>query len=295
MSIDSLYSWNFLNKIGIPFLSIFLYNTLGSFPNNKKGAVFMRINIGENLKRLRLKKEITQEEMAEVFGVSPQAISRWENNTAYPDITLLAGIAIYYNTSIDEIIGMDEIRKAENLNNIFRDVNILVADNKVDDAIALIREGLKLHPDNGGLLLALGETLAHNNEDIAVIEEASSLLERALQRGDISMKAKSTATVNLIFLYLKLNRVEKANILIKSLPHIWESREILMPEGYDGDEYADELKKSIIKALVFLCSKVKNVQFHQSTKIPSYFQLGVDFEPKESTDEMLDLLSNFLK
>jgi transcriptional regulator with XRE-family HTH domain len=55
----------------------------------------MKINIGENLKRLRLQKEFTQEQLAEVFGVSPQAVSRWENNTAYPDITMLPGIAIY--------------------------------------------------------------------------------------------------------------------------------------------------------------------------------------------------------
>ena len=39
---------------------------------------------------------------AEAFGVSPQAISRWENNSTYPDITMLPSIANYYNVSIDE-------------------------------------------------------------------------------------------------------------------------------------------------------------------------------------------------
>jgi hypothetical protein len=54
-------------------------------------------------------------------------------------------------------------------------------------------------------------------------------LERALQ-GNLIMKSRCTATVNLLFLYLKLGKTDKANELIKSLPHIWESREILMPE-----------------------------------------------------------------
>ena len=70
----------------------------------------MKINIGERLKQLRLQKGLTQEQLAEVFGVSAQAVSRWENNTSYPDITLLPGLAIYFNTSVDAIVGMDEIR-----------------------------------------------------------------------------------------------------------------------------------------------------------------------------------------
>ena len=43
----------------------------------------------EIFKALRKDKQITQEQAAEVFGVSPQAISRWENASSYPDITLL--------------------------------------------------------------------------------------------------------------------------------------------------------------------------------------------------------------
>lgn len=107
----------------------------------------MKINIGENLKRLRLKKDLTQEQLAEVFGVSPQAISRWENNTAYPDITILPGIAVFYNTTIDELIGMDEIRKTENIAKIHNDVHALVASSQVDKAIAIIRNGLKILPE----------------------------------------------------------------------------------------------------------------------------------------------------
>lgn len=254
----------------------------------------MRINIGENLKKLRLKKDLTQEQLAEVFGVSPQAVSRWENNTAYPDITMLPGIAVFYNTTIDELIGMNEIYKTENINKIHRDVHTLVSSNEVAKAITLIREGLKLHPNNSGLLLALGETLAHNSDDIAVKEEAISLLERALQLGDISMKAKSTASVNLLFLYLKSEKIDKANVLIKSLPHIWESREVLIPEVFNGDEYTEEFKKSIIKSLVFFYNKIKEVPSRKFGETPSYIQLGVDFEPKENLDEILNLIKNFL-
>ncbi len=256
----------------------------------------MKINIGENLKRLRLSKDLTQEQLAEVLGVSPQAISRWENNSAYPDITMLPGIAVFYETTIDNIIGMDEIRKTENINKIHNDVHILMHENKIDETINMLKEASKLYPNS--FLGDLASTLAvkgTQNNDADIMEEAVALFERRCNSGNISMKAKSTVTVNMVFLNLKLGKIDKANELIKSLPHIWESREILMPEVYDGDEYTEELKKSIIKALVFLYGKIKSCSNRNYGEIPSYFQLGVDFEAKYGVDEMLGIIKDFLK
>ena len=86
----------------------------------------MKLNIGDNLKLLRLQKGLTQEHLADIFGVSAQAVSRWENNTSYPDITLLPGLAIFFNTSVDAIVGMDELRKEETLRRIHAEINDLV-------------------------------------------------------------------------------------------------------------------------------------------------------------------------
>lgn len=46
----------------------------------------MKLYVGENLKRLRSEKNVTQEAVAEYLGVTYQAVSRWENGLAYPDI-----------------------------------------------------------------------------------------------------------------------------------------------------------------------------------------------------------------
>ena len=45
---------------------------------------------------------MTQSQLADVFNVSEQAISRWENGNTYPDITLLPAIADYFHVTIDE-------------------------------------------------------------------------------------------------------------------------------------------------------------------------------------------------
>ncbi len=255
----------------------------------------MIINIGDNLKRLRLQKDLTQEQLAEVFGVSAQAVSRWETNTSYPDITLLPGLAIFYNTSVDAIIGMDEIRKDETLRKIHGEINDLVTKGQTDQAVALIRNSLKIYPNDSGLLMSLGETLAHQTGNPAATQEAISIAQRILQSNDVSTKAKGTTSANLLFLYLRAGQWEKANMLIRSLPHIWESREILMPEAYSNEEYDEELKKCVLKVLTFLCQKIDAAPERQVGATPAYIQLGVDFTPKASTNNMLARIKAYLE
>ena len=201
----------------------------------------MQNDIGRNIRRLRLMKDMTQEQLAEVFGVSAQAISRWENGSACPDVTMLPGIAMFFDTTTDDILGMSEIRSHENLNRVHCEINRLIEAGDPAAATALIRENLRLYPGNAGLLMSLAETLAHVPGEAAV-NEAIAIGERVLRENEVSMKAKSTAAVNLMFLYMRAGRADDAHKLIKSLPHIWESREMLMPEPYDGENYAEELK-----------------------------------------------------
>jgi len=68
----------------------------------------MKITIGDNIKRLRKTRNITQEQLAEVLGISVTAVSKWERCETYPDITLLFPLAHYFGTTLDELMGYDE-------------------------------------------------------------------------------------------------------------------------------------------------------------------------------------------
>ena len=59
------------------------------------------MNIGAQIKFLRRKKHITQEELAKILGVSNQAVSKWEKGLSFPSITLLPAIAEYFDVTID--------------------------------------------------------------------------------------------------------------------------------------------------------------------------------------------------
>lgn len=63
------------------------------------------MTIGTNIKRLRQNKGITQEALGEALGVSGQAVSKWENQSALPDILILPKLADYFGISIDELMG----------------------------------------------------------------------------------------------------------------------------------------------------------------------------------------------
>jgi transcriptional regulator with XRE-family HTH domain len=69
--------------------------------------------IGNNIKRLRTERGMTQKALADKLFVSAQAVSRWENNEVEPSITTLTELAKIFGVSADEILGL-EISKSEN-------------------------------------------------------------------------------------------------------------------------------------------------------------------------------------
>ena len=60
--------------------------------------------IGKRISEYRKKKNLKQDELAEMLGVSPQAVSKWENDLSCPDISLLPELSRILGISIDELV-----------------------------------------------------------------------------------------------------------------------------------------------------------------------------------------------
>ena len=75
------------------------------------------MTFGQKIKSLRREAKMTQENLAELLSISPQAISRWETDVAMPDISLLPPLANLFNVTTDYLLGMEtyqkDLRKAE--------------------------------------------------------------------------------------------------------------------------------------------------------------------------------------
>ena len=82
--------------------------------------------IGSLLRELRKEKGLTQEQLAEQFGVSNRTVSRWENGSNMPDLSMLVEIADYYDVEIREIL--DGERKSENMMKEEKETLLKIAD-----------------------------------------------------------------------------------------------------------------------------------------------------------------------
>ena len=65
------------------------------------------MTLGEKLAQYRKKNNLTQDGVAEALGVTPQAVSKWENDASCPDIMLLPRLADLYNTTVDELLSRE--------------------------------------------------------------------------------------------------------------------------------------------------------------------------------------------
>ena len=106
------------------------------------------MNIGNQIKALRLKKSVTQEAMAEHFGVTAQAVSKWECGTSVPDISLLPELSAYFGVTIDALFALDDETRMERIQNMLWEERYLNPA-AVENERAFLLEKARREPENG--------------------------------------------------------------------------------------------------------------------------------------------------
>lgn len=99
----------------------------------------------ERLRRLRVEKDLTQAELAKVFGVAPTTIASWEQGRSRPDIEEIALIANYFDVSVDYLLCLtDEKRPDERLYYSIRELKdrglVVVCDSAYDRDVIKFKE-----------------------------------------------------------------------------------------------------------------------------------------------------------
>ena len=136
--------------------------------------------IGQNIAELRKKKGLTQEELAEKMCVTAQAVSKWERDASYPDVTALSELAKVLGVSVAAIIeGEQSVPKLKEAaaDAIARRVLVIkfhMGPANMDMKVQFPVTALKTMMDNGMLLQMIGE------EDYP---QVSSMLESAVETG----------------------------------------------------------------------------------------------------------------
>ena len=74
------------------------------------------LKIGEKIKELRKAQDVTQEKLADYLNISYQAVSKWENGLALPDITLIPALSNFFGVTSDYLLGIKADENEEKLN-----------------------------------------------------------------------------------------------------------------------------------------------------------------------------------
>lgn len=124
----------------------------------------MTIYFGENLKKLRKSKDLTQEALADFLGMSFQAISKWERGETYPDITMLPTIAFFFGVTVDSLLGTNEIENENKANEYNEEYLRLCNERKYDEARELMKKASHEFPGNYEILSKYFAALTNNRD-----------------------------------------------------------------------------------------------------------------------------------
>ena len=111
----------------------------------------MKLYLGKNLRQLRRDRDLTQEELAEVLGVSYQSVSRWENDTCYPDMELIPMIASFFSVTVDQLLGVNQALEEQKVEAYLEQFQDAISSGDITSCIEIARASAGLSAYDGFL------------------------------------------------------------------------------------------------------------------------------------------------
>lgn len=106
----------------------------------------MKINIASNIRTYRKNKKMTQEQLAEVLGVTLGAVSKWELGVSTPDLALIVEMAAFFETSVDVLLGYGFY--SDSLNQVVKRIKKMRGEKKFEEATAEAEKALQKYPNS---------------------------------------------------------------------------------------------------------------------------------------------------
>ncbi len=203
----------------------------------------MILCLGENIRRLRISRGITEEQFGYELGVSAQAVSRWETGVTYPDITMLPMIADFFDVSMDELMGRGRELDSMGRSAFFEKIHEMRDRGQNEDILEAYDKMLRKHPNDVYLLHGKATFLYsqfHKNRDMAIAKEIISLCKKinCYNRPDMQCGANGL----LVRIYAWMGELEEARRLANELPSFEVGRELLISECLQGAERTEHYK-----------------------------------------------------
>ncbi len=188
------------------------------------------MNIGNKIKELRKQRGVTQEQLADSIGVSFQAVSKWENNIALPDITLAPALASYFGVSMDVLFDFD-LKGIEDKALSIAKESWKYRNTDWEEARKIIDNGLKEYPDSVILLINRLYVMSSEETPDEVIEIALKIIDHSKDEA-----IKYDACQFLAYAYKAKGDLESARKAVDLIPDIRFSNQRLKACILQGNE-----------------------------------------------------------
>lgn len=196
----------------------------------------MSILIGENIRKLRKEKEISQETLAERLGVTFQAVSRWERGEGYPDISMLPIIAGFFNVSTDELLGVSQNRQDEEVEKMILECMEYDAHYAIEKLQDCIDEGLKMYPGNFKLMSWYVYAF-QRKEPLKAIEVGTYVMNNCHNE-----EVRGFVRRNLVYAYRNSGQMDKSIEMAKTLSCYYDTRQDVLRDMLTGKERLEHVQ-----------------------------------------------------
>ncbi len=210
----------------------------------------MKLKIAENIRKLRHNLNLSQEQLAERLGVRFQAVSKWERGETYPDIELLPSIASFFNISVDELLGTNEIEENMAVEKIVEALRMYDFQKDYVKLIEVAEEGLTQFPNNHLLMAWIVYSSSKINPKRS-IELGEYVISNCKKQNILNW-----VSAELCYAYFYNGEKEKAITKARRLPLKAQSRNDVLRDLLEDSEQAKYILSSTIRLQIndFQCS-----------------------------------------
>lgn len=198
----------------------------------------MEINLKEKLRTLRQKKNITQETLANHLAITPQSVGKWERGEGFPDITLLPKIALYFDVTVDELLGINQARIEEKIAQYNAEAHQYARCGNIEAEIKTYEKAFAEFPNNHSVMHDLMNALYNkpvyppSQEDVDRIVELGT---RILEESNNNFFREGAVQV-LCYIYDSIGDTKNAMKYAQMGGSIYVTQDELMAKVTKGEE-----------------------------------------------------------
>lgn len=194
------------------------------------------MSVGENIKRLRREKNITQQQLAECLGISSRAVSQWECGRTAPDISQIPALCHVFGVTSDTLLDIDIEKNEETIRVILHEAEEVGNQGNFEKRTEILREANRRFPRSYLVMHRLADALVNEycRKRIKDYSEVIALCKRILDEcTDSTLRYEAIDTLATAYGYA--GKTEEMRALAAEMPRVHFSYEDFMMYRWKGD------------------------------------------------------------